>query len=169
MLIHCKICQREFDWNPQQKLRQQAWRGLCPDCIFLCKQQLQPDGPEKMILRILHEHLLKRHAVDEKRFIDWKSRQKLAPNVIPKFWSENIFGNFLEGWYSVTYICGGNKEQVIEFGKKLQAAFDEQSRCFLFDSRHLSFHIKETKIECPTDNPSIGMYYAMIKLKPNAT
>ena len=131
MLIHCKICQREFDWDPLQKLRQQAWRGLCPDCLFLCKQQRQPAGPEKMILRILHEHLMKRHSVDEKLFIDWKNMPDLAKNGIPKFWSESIFGDFLECRYNVHYICGGNKEQVVDFGQKLQAAFDEKSRCFL--------------------------------------
>lgn len=170
MLIHCKICQREFDWDPLQKLRQQAWRGLCPDCLFLCKQQRQPAGLEKMILCILHEHLLKRHAVDEKLFINWKNMPNLSQNGIPQFWSESIFGDFLECRYAVHYICGGNKEQIVEFGKKLRAAFDEKSKCFLLDSRHLSFQIKEiTEVERPEGNPSIKQYCCMIILSPNAT
>ena len=170
MLIQCKICQREFDWDPQQKLSQQAWRGLCPDCLFLCKQQRQPAGPEKMILRILHEHLLKRHTVDEKLFIDWKNMPDLAKNGIPRFWSESIFGDFLECRYAVHYICGGNKEQVVDFGKKLLAAFSTQSQCFPLDSGHLSFIVTDvTEVERPEHNPSIRQFCGIIRLTPNAT
>lgn len=169
MLIHGNSFQYEFVRRQKHQPRQQAWRGLCPDCLFLCKRQHQPAGPEKMILRILHEHLLKRHAVNEKLFIDWKNMPPLSKNGIPKFWSESIFGDFLECRYAVHYICGGNKEQVVDFGKKLRAAFDEKSKCFLLDSRHLSFQIKEiTEVERPEGNPSIKQFCCIINLRPNA-
>ena len=112
MLPPCKICRREYTPNPRVKLRHGHEQGLCPDCLFLCRRQNQLEGPEKTILRSLHEYLVRQGVADEKRFVLWNNMPGLAMPDPPRFWSEAIFGFFLKRWYAVTYVVGGNREQV---------------------------------------------------------
>ena len=62
MIIKCNICHRETE-QTAVKQKHYAYSHLCPECLFFAKQQKQPSGPEKMILRILHEHLIKHKVV----------------------------------------------------------------------------------------------------------
>ena len=164
MLIRCKICQREFAFDPSVKLRGGREKGLCPDCLFLCRRQNQLEGPEKTILRILHEHLVRQGVANEKSFVHWKDiRLSPAMRNPPRFWSESIFGFFLKRWYVVTYISGGNREQVAAFSKKLHEIFtpgsDDKRLDFPFDSGHLSFHVRGiSEVERPENNPSVRQF-----------
>ena len=123
MPTQCKICRREFDYDPRVKLRHGHEQGLCPDCLFLCRRQNQLEGPEKTILRVLHEQLVRQGVADEKCFVLWNSMPNLAMPNPPRFWSESIFGSFLKRQYVVTYVAGGNRERIAAFAKDLHAVF----------------------------------------------
>ena len=167
MLSPCKICRREYTPDLRVKLRHGHEQGLCPDCLFLCRRQNQLEGPEKTILRILHEHLVRQGVADEKRFVCWRDMPSPAMHTPPKFWSEEIFGFFLKRWYAVTYIIGGNREQVAAFGKDLHSAFDPCSddarREFPFDSGHLSFHVSGiAEVKRPENNPAVRQFQVSV-------
>ena len=167
MLLQCKICRREFDYDPRVKLRHGHEQGLCPDCLFLCRRQNQLEGPEKTILRILHEHLVRQGVADKKSFVLWDSMPNLAMPNPPRFWSESIFGFFLKRQYMVTYVTGGNQDQVAAFAKNLHAVFapdsDDNRLDFPFDSGHLSFHVEEIVEEKrPENNPSVRQFRVFV-------
>lgn len=146
MLIHCKICQREFLPDPKKKLHGNCERGLCPECLFLCRQQNQPPGPEKMILRILREYLVRHGVADEKSFVRWNDMPASSDRFPSFFWTESIFGFFLERRYEITYLAGGSRERVAAFNQKLCVAFDPKARDlqpgFPFDAGHMRFYVK---------------------------
>ena len=167
MLPQCKICRREFDYAPRVKLRHGHEQGLCPDCLFLCRRQNQLEGPEKTILRVLHEHLVRQGVADEKSFVLWNDMPSLAMLNPPRFWSESIFGFFLKRQYWVTYVTGGNREQVAAFSKKLHAVFapdsDDNRLDFPFDSGHLSFHVGGiAEVKRPENNPSVRQFQVFV-------
>ena len=143
----CKICQREFTPDPRKKLRGGYEKELCPECLFLCRRQNQPDGPEKVILRILHERLVNCGAADEQHFVCWRAIPDPAMRNPPPFWSESIFGFFLKRCCRVTYVAGGRRESVAEFERKLHAALDPDPdgirKAFSFDQGHLRFFADE--------------------------
>ena len=124
MLIRCKICQREFSPEPRKKLHGNHEQGLCTECLFLCRQQNQPKGPEKMILLILHEYLVRHDVAGEKIFVRWRDMPILSNRPLQNFWTEAAFGFFLQRRYVVTYVAGGTLEHIATFDKKLYAAFD---------------------------------------------
>ena len=97
-----------------------------------------------MILRILHEYLVRNNVADEKSFVRLNMP---IPSEYSHFWTEDIVGFFLLRWYVVTYFVHGNRDQVVEFNKKLHSAFDPVShdiqRDFFFDSNHLRFHVEK--------------------------
>ena len=64
MLIKCNICHRETE-QTGVKQKHYAYNLLCPECLFPAKQPKQSAGPEKMIMRILHEYLVKQKVVSE--------------------------------------------------------------------------------------------------------
>lgn len=143
MLIKCNICHRETE-QTAVKQKHYAYDSLCPECLFLAKQQKQTSGPEKMILRILHEHLLKQKVVTENRFVVWKWMPDFRDKKCPDFWAECISGDFLEREYRVSYLFKGSIETAKAFAVSLQAAFDETqgvSNLFEFDSKHLAFSV----------------------------
>ena len=163
----CKICRREYTPAPRVKLRRGSEEGLCPDCLFLCRRQNQLGGPDKTILRVLHEHLVRQGVADEKSFVTWSDMPSPAMHNLPKFWSENIFGFFLKRWYVVTYIAGGKREQAAAFGKDLHAAFapssDDIQRDFPFDSGHLRFHVGGiVEVKRPENNPSVRQFQVSV-------
>jgi hypothetical protein len=145
MLIKCNICRRETE-QTAVKQKHYAYSLLCPECLFLAKQQKQPAGPEKMILRILHEHLIKHKVVTEKKFVVWKWMPDFRDKKCPVFWAECIFGDFLERRYQVSYLMKENIEIAEKFGAALRNAFDEKQggfNLFEFDSKHLSFSVTD--------------------------
>ena len=163
----CKICRREFAPDPRVRLRGGKEEGLCPDCLFLCRRQNQLEGPEKTILRSLHEHLVRQGAADEKSFVRWNDIPSPAMRNPPKFWSESIFGFFLKRWYVVTYIAGGNREQVAAFSRKLQDVFapgaDDKQLDFPFDPGHLRFHVGGVvEVKRPENNPSVRQFQVTV-------
>ena len=163
----CKICRREYTPEPRVKLRGGKEQGLCPDCLFLCRRQNQLEGPEKTILRILHEHLVREGVADDKSFVRWSDIPSPAMRNPPKFWSESIFGFFLKRWYVVTYIAGGNRERVDVFGKNLHVAFtqgsDDKPLDFPFDSGHLRFHVGGiTEVKRPENTPSVRQFQVSV-------
>ena len=164
----CKICRREYTPEPRVKLRRGSEQGLCPDCLFLCRRQNQLEGPEKTILRSLHEHLVRQGAADEKSFVRWNDIPSPAMRNPPKFWSESIFGFFLKRWYVVTYIAGGNRERVAAFGTKLHAVFapgaDDADRLeFPFDAGHLRFHVAGiVEVKRPENNPDVRQFQVTV-------
>ena len=167
MLSPCKICRREYTPDLRVKLRHGHEQGLCPDCLFLCRRQNQLEGPEKTILRILHEHLVRQGVADEKSFVLWNDMPSLAMLNPPKFWSESIFGFFLKRQYMVTYVTGGNREQVGAFSKKLHAVFapdsDDNRLDFPFDSGHLTFHVGGiAEVKRPENNPSVRQFQVFV-------
>ena len=167
MLPPCKICRREYTPDPRVKLRHGHEQGLCPDCLFLCRRQNQLEGPEKTILRSLHEYLVRQGVADEKRFVLWNNMPGLAMPDPPRFWSEAIFGFFLKRWYAVTYVVGGNREQVAAFSKNLHAVFapdsDGNRLDFPFDPGHLSFHAGGiVEVKRPENNPSVRQFQVTV-------
>lgn len=167
MLSPCKICRREYTPDLRVKLRHGHEQGLCPDCLFLCRRQNQLEGPEKTILRILHEQLVRQGVADEKSFVLWNDMPNLAMPNPPRFWSESIFGSFLKRQYMVTYVTGGNRERVAAFAKNLHAVFapdsDDNRLDFPFDSGHLSFHVEEIVEEKrPENNPSVRQFRVFV-------
>ena len=167
MLPPCKICRREYTPDPRVKLRHGHEQGLCPDCLYLCRRQNQLEGPEKTILRSLHEYLVRQGVADEKRFVLWNNMPGLAMPDPPRFWSEAIFGFFLKRWYAVTYVVGGNRGQVAAFGKNLHAVFapdsDGNRLDFPFDPGHLSFHAGGiVEVKRPENNPSVRQFQVTI-------
>ena len=143
MIIKCNICHRETE-QTDVKQKHYAYSLLCPECLFLAKQQKQPPGPEKMILRILHEYLIKHKVVTEKKFSVWKTMPDFRDKKCPAFWTECISGDFLECQYRVSYLMKENIEIAEKFGTALRNAFDEKqgnSNLFEFDSKHLSFSV----------------------------
>ena len=170
MPIRCKICQRDFEAEPRRK-GPASQRELCPECLQLCRRQRQPGGPETIILHALHQYLIGRGLVEEKRFVSWKAMPNLACSNTLRFWSESIFGDFLNRAYAVTYVYGGNKEQVAAFGKKLQAVFAlnarENTNRFPFEAGHLFFQVDNVVEEKrPENNPSIGQFCIKISIVP---
>ena len=171
MPIRCKICQRDFKAEPRRKATH-SQRELCPECLQLCRRQRQPGGPETIILHTLHQYLIARGLVEEKRFVIWKAMPNLACSNTPKFWSESIFGDFLNRTYAVTYVYGGNKEQVAVFGRKIQIVFAsnvrENTNRFHFESDHLFFQVDDVaEVKRPENNPSIGQFCVKISIVPN--
>ena len=82
MLIKCNICHRETE-QTVVKQKHYAYNLLCPECLFLSKQQKQPPGLEKMILRILHEYLVKQEVVSKKKgssTVCARTEQKIEEN-----------------------------------------------------------------------------------------
>ena len=150
MLIKCNICHRETEQTPV-KQKHNAYNSLCPECLFLARQQKQPPGPEKMILRILHEHLIKQKVVTEKKFVVWKWMPDFRDKKCPDFWAECISGDFLERKYLVSYLLKDSVDAAKLFMRSLEAAFDEAqdgTNLFEFDSRHLAFSVTSVfKIE----------------------
>ena len=147
-------------------------RELCPECLLLCRRQRQPGGPETMILHALHQYLIDRSVVEERRFVAWKAMPNLACSNTPKFWSECIFGDFLTRSYAVTYVYGGNKEQVAAFGREIQAVFAlnvrENTNRFPLDSGHLFFQVDNVaEVKRPENNPSIGQFCVKVSIVPN--
>ena len=145
MIVQCNICHRETV-QTAVKQKHYAYNSLCPECLFLAKQQKQPLGPEKMILRILHEHLTKQKVLTEEKFAVWKWMPDFRDKKCPDFWAECIFGDFLERKYGVSYLFKGSVETAKEFASSLKAAFDEKqggSNLFEFDSRHLAFAVTD--------------------------
>ena len=167
MPSQCIICRREYVPDPRVKLRGGKEQGLCPDCLFLRRRQNQLGGPEKTILRSLHKHLVRQGVADEKSFVRWRDIPSPAMRNPPKFWSESIFGFFLKRWYVVTFITGGNREQVAAFDKNLHAAFDPCSddiqKDFPFDSGHLRFHVGGIiEVKRPENNPSVRQFQVSV-------
>ena len=167
MLSPCKICRREYTPDLRVKLRHGHEQGLCPDCLYLCRRQNQLEGPEKTILRILHEHLVRQGVADEKSFVLRNSMPNLAMPNPPRFWSESIFGSFLKRQYMVTYVTGGNRERIAAFAKDLRAVFSsgsEDNRLdFPFASGHLSFHVGGVaEIKRPENNPSVRQFQVLV-------
>jgi len=167
MPSQCKICRREYAPDPRLKIRRGSEEGLCPDCLFLCRRQNQLEGPEKTILRILHKHLVRQGVANEKSFVQRRDIPSPAMPNPPKFWSESIFGFFLKRWYVVTYIAGGNREQIAAFGKKLHEAFAANSDAdpldFPFDPGHLRFHVGGiTEVKHPENNPSVRQFQVTV-------
>ena len=163
----CKICRREYALEPRVKLRGGQEQGLCPDCLFLCRRQNQLEGPEKTILRCLHEHLVRQGVADEKSFVRWKDMPSPAMPNPPKFWSESIFGFFLKRWYVVTYITGGTREQVAGFDKNLHDVFapgsDDKQLVFPFDSGHLRFYVGGVvEVKRPENTPSVRQFQVSV-------
>ena len=170
MPMHCKICQRDFEEVPNRKVPN-AQRGLCSECLLLCRRQRQINGPEKMILHILHQYLVNQGVVDEKCFVHWKAMPNLVAHPMPKFWSESIFGDFLECTYWVTYIDGGSKEEVANFARKIRAAFasheHENNNCFRFSTGHLFFRVVSIVEEKrPENNLSVKQFCAKVSICP---
>ena len=168
MPIRCKICQRDFEAEPVRR-GANSLRELCSECLLLCRRQRQPGGPETMILHALHQYLIARGVVEERRFVAWKAMPDLACSNTPKFWSECIFGDFLERSYVVTYVYGGNKEQVAAFGRKIQAAFTlnvrENTNRFPLGPGHLIFQVDNVaEAKRPENNPSIGQYCVKLSI-----
>ena len=165
MIIKCKICHRETEADLKQK--KNAYRSLCPECLFLAKQQNQPSGPEKMILRILHEHLIKQKVIAEKKFSVWKTMPDFRDEKCPDFWTESIFGNFLQHEYRVSYLFKGSVESAKKFAFSLNAAFDEKqegSNFFEFDSKHLSFSVTDIfQIERDEKIPGLIQYCCVVE------
>ena len=171
MEIRCKICQRDFEAETARKATN-SQRELCPECLLLCRRQRQPGGPETIILHTLHQHLIARGVVEEKRFVTWKAMPNLAGPNTPRFWSESIFGDFLKRTYVVTYVYGGSKEQVAAFGRKIKAVFAsnvrENTNCFPFEYGHLFFQVDDVaEQKRPENNPSIGQFCVKISIVPN--
>ncbi len=164
MMIPCRICHRETELDLKQK--NHACRGLCPDCLFLAKQQNQPSGPEKMILRILHEHLLNCKVVESKTFTLWRTMPDFREKNSPCFWTESIFGSFLERKYAVDYLMKERMETAARFGTALRDAFDESkggTNRFEFDSKHLGFSVTDIfKIERDERIPGLVQYRCII-------
>ena len=119
MIIKCNICHRETE-QTLVKQKHYAYSMLCPECLFLAKQQKQPAGPEKMILRILHEHLIKHKVVTEKKFSVWKTMPDFRDKKCPAFWTESIFGDFLKRQYQLSYLMKENIE-IAENSERLYA------------------------------------------------
>ena len=170
MPIRCKICQRDFKAEPRRKATH-SQRELCPECLQLCRRQRQPVGPETIILHTLHQYLIGRGVVEEKRFVTWNAMPNLACTNTPKFWSESIFGDFLNRTYAVTYVYGGNKEQVAAFSRKIQTVFTlnvrENTTRFFLESDHLFFQVDDVAEEKrPENNPSIGQFCVKISIVP---
>lgn len=165
MTISCKICRRETELDPKQK--NYDYRELCPECRFLVKQQNQPPGPEKMILRILHEHLVKCGVVDPKKFRVWRTMPDFRDKNAPAFWTESIFGNFLKRRYAVDYLMKDSIGTAAKFGAALRDAFDESkggTALFEFDSKHLAFSVSDF-IEVERDEkipPGVVQYCGLI-------
>ena len=130
MLIKCNICHRETE-QTVVKQKHYAYNLLCPECLFLAKQPKQPAGPEKMILRILHEYLVKQKVVSEQKFVIWKWMPDFRDKKCPDFWAECIFGDFLKREYQ----CGGIGKTVSPFSlpEKYYKIRDTRSRCLLPD------------------------------------
>ena len=166
MLIKCNICHRETE-QTVVKQKHYAYNLLCPDCLFLAKQQKQPAGPEKMILRILHEYLVKQKVVSENKFVIWKWMPDFRDKKCPDFWAECIFGDFLKREYQVSYIFKGSVETAKEFAVSLQTAFDEaqgNSNLFEFDSKHLAFSVTSVfQIERDEKIPGLVQYCCVVK------
>ena len=81
-------------------------------------------------------------------------------------------GDFLTRTYAVTYVYGGNKEQVADFGRKIQAVFAlnerENTNRFPFESGHLFFQVDNvTEVKRPENNHSIGQFCVKISIVPN--
>ena len=171
MRLRCTICQREFECDPRPKRRlANAVKGFCPECFFLYRQQRQLAGPEKMILRILHEHLLRCGAAEEKFFRDWHDQpDPRGRGKLPKYWVESIYGDFEKCSYWVDYICcGGSREKSAEFGGKLGRALaprDGEPLHFTMDTGNLVLAIDEFREEpCPEFNPAVRQYMCHISL-----
>ena len=171
MPICCKICQRVVEAEPKRK-GTKSQRELCPECLLLCRRQRQPGGPETIILKTLHQYLIARGVVEERRFVTWNAMPDLRVILTQKFWSESIFGDFLTRTYAVTYVYGGNKEQVADFGRKIQAVFAlnerENTNRFPFESGHLFFQVDNVaEVKRPENNHSIGQFCVKISIVPN--
>ena len=166
MLIKCNICHRETE-QTGVKQKHYAYNLLCPECLFLAKQQKQPAGPEKMILRILHEYLVKQKVVSEQKFVVWKWMPDFREKNCPDFWAECISGDFLEGEYRVSYLFKGSVEAAKEFALSLQTAFDEahdNTNLFEFDSKHLAFSVTSVfQIERDEKIPGLVQYCCVVK------
>ena len=166
MLIKCNICHRETE-QTAVKQKHYAYNSLCPECLFLARQQKQPPGPEKMILRILHEHLLKQKVVAENRFVVWKWMPDFRDKKCPDFWAECISGDFLERQYRVSYLFKGSIETAKAFSVSLQAAFDETqggSNLFEFDSKHLAFSVTSIfQIKRDEKIPGLVQYCSVVE------
>ena len=165
MIVKCNICHRETEADLKQK--KNAYRSLCPDCLFLAKQQKQPPGPEKIILRILHEHLIKRKVFAEKKFSAWKTMPDFRDKQCPDFWTESIFGDFLQHKYQVSYLVKGSVDTAKEFAFSLKAAFNEEqggSNLFEFYSKHLSFSVTDIfQIERDEKIPGLVQYCCVVE------
>ena len=166
MQIKCNICRRETE---QTAVRQKhyAYSLLCPECLFLAKQQKQPPGPEKMILRILHEHIVKSKVVEESKFSQWKTMPDFRDKKCPAFWTECIFGDFLERKYGVSYLMKDDIKKAENFGTALSKAFDEKQggiNIFEFDSKHLAFSVTTVfKINRDEKIPGLVQYCCTIE------
>ena len=164
MPMHCKICQRGFDVETVRK-GPVSQRELCPECLHLCRRQRQPSGPETIILHFLHQCLIAKGVVKEKQFVTWNDMPNLACPNTPKFWSESIFGDFLNRTYAVTFVYGGNKEQVAAFGRAIQT---ENKHRYPLESDHLFFQVDDVaEVKRPENNPSIGQFCVKISIVPN--
>ena len=166
MIIKCNICHRETE-QTLVKQKHYAYSMLCPECLFLAKQQKQPLGPEKMILRILHAHLINRKVVAENKFVFWKNMPYFRDKKCPDFWTESIFGDFLERKYLVSYLMKENIAIAEKFGAALRNAFDEKqngTNIFEFDSKHLSFSVTSVfPIERDEKIPGLVQYVCMVE------
>lgn len=171
MRLRCAICQREFECDPRPKRRlANAVKGFCPACFFLYRQQRQPAGPEKMILRILHEHLLRCGAAEERFFRSWNDQPNLlGRGKLPKYWTESIFGDFEKRSYWVDYICcGGSREASVEFGERLRRAFAPRNGevpRFTMDPGNLAIAVDEFReVPRPEFNSAVRQYSCHISL-----
>ena len=161
MPIRCKMCQRDFEAETVRK-GPVSQRELCPECLLLFRRQRQPGGPETIILHSLHQYLIGGGVVKEKQFVTWNDMPNLACSNTPKFWSESIFGDFLKRTYAVTYVFGGNKEQVAAFSRKIQAINKHR---FHLESDHLFFQIDDiAEVKRPENNPSIGQFCVKLSI-----
>ena len=82
MMIKCNICHRKAE-QTVVKQKHYAYNLLCPECLFLARQQKQSAGPEKMILRILHKYLVKQEVVSKKKgssTVCARTEQKIEEN-----------------------------------------------------------------------------------------
>ena len=160
MRIVCEICRREMEADPKRK--KIAGRELCPECLFLARQRNQPAGPEKMILRILHEHLIRKKVAVENRFSVWRYQPDFRDGNCPPYWTESIFGDFLKCGYDVTYPVKDSPENAEKFGTALRGAFDESSggsSVFEFDPGHLAFSVAGVcRVERQENIPGVAQY-----------
>ena len=85
----------------------------------------------------------------------------------PDFWTESIFGNFLQHEYRVSYLFKGSVESAKKFAFSLKAAFDEEqggSNLFEFDSKHLAFSVTDIfQIERDEKIPGLVQYCCVVE------